>query len=104
MPPALLYYLLQTWATDPHHHPRPLAQARKKGTAWRRSLRRPCRRRPPQPLRAAKSVHIVGADLDGHFDFRTQGSSAIGTITLPGMQVRITVIGGDGYERDRPGP
>ena len=32
MPRALLYYLAQTWATDPHHHPRPLAQARKKGT------------------------------------------------------------------------
>ena len=32
MPRALLYYLLQTWATDPHYHPRPLAQARKKGT------------------------------------------------------------------------
>ena len=32
MPRALLYHLLQTWATDPHHHPRPLAQARKKGT------------------------------------------------------------------------
>ena len=41
----------------------------------------------------------MGADLEGHFDFHTQGSSAIGTITLPGMQVRITVIGGDGYER-----
>ena len=32
MPRALLYHLAQTWATDPHHHPRPLAQARKKGT------------------------------------------------------------------------
>jgi WD40 repeat protein len=32
MPRALLYYLLQTWATDPHYHPRPRAQARKKGT------------------------------------------------------------------------
>jgi hypothetical protein len=37
--------------------------------------------------------------LDGPFDGRPQRSSAIGTITLPGMQVRITVIGGDGYER-----
>ena len=32
MPRALLYHLAQTWATDPHHRPRPLAQARKKGT------------------------------------------------------------------------
>lgn len=31
MPQALLYYLAQTWVTDPHHHPRPRAQARKKG-------------------------------------------------------------------------
>src|SRR5262249_7695145 len=29
---ALLYHLLQTWATDPSQHPRPRAQARKKGT------------------------------------------------------------------------
>ena len=35
MPRALLYYLAQTWARDPHHHPRPLAQARKKGTPAR---------------------------------------------------------------------
>jgi WD40 repeat protein len=32
VPRTLLYYLAQTWATDPHHHPRPLALARKKGT------------------------------------------------------------------------
>jgi WD40 repeat protein len=32
MPRALLYHLLQTWATDPRYHPRPLARARKKGT------------------------------------------------------------------------
>jgi hypothetical protein len=50
-------------------------------------------------LRAAKSVHIVGADLDGHFDYRMQASSAIGTITRPDLQIRITVIGGDAYER-----
>jgi hypothetical protein len=29
---ALRYYLAQAWATDPHHQPRPLARARKKGT------------------------------------------------------------------------
>src|SRR5215831_13081758 len=29
---ALLYYQLQAWATDPHQHPRPPAQAREKGT------------------------------------------------------------------------
>jgi hypothetical protein len=52
-------------------------------------------------LRAAKSVHVAGADLDGHFDFRTQGSSAIGTITITraDLQIRIRVIGRDGYER-----
>src|SRR5215472_7938314 len=32
MPRALLYYLLQTWATDPHYQPRPLARATEKGT------------------------------------------------------------------------
>ena len=52
-------------------------------------------------LRAAKSVHIVGADLDGHFDYRMQGSSAIGTITQyrADLQIRIRVIGRDAYER-----
>jgi hypothetical protein len=50
-------------------------------------------------LGAAKSVHIVGADLDGHFDYRMQGSSTIGTITLPGEQTRFRVIGRDAYEK-----
>jgi hypothetical protein len=31
MPRAVLYYLAQAWATDPHHQPRPPAQARTKG-------------------------------------------------------------------------
>ena len=48
-------------------------------------------------LRAAKSVHIVGADPPGHFDYRMQGSSTIGTITLPGGQTRFRVIGRYGY-------
>ena len=33
MPRALLYHLLHSWATDPHYHPRPRAQASKKGAA-----------------------------------------------------------------------
>ena len=37
---ALLYCLAQTWATDPHHHPRSLAQARKKGTPTMNHIRR----------------------------------------------------------------
>jgi hypothetical protein len=50
-------------------------------------------------LRAVKSVHIVGADLDGHFDDRLQGSSAIVTITYPrtGGYARVRVIGRDAY-------
>ena len=32
MPRALLYYLAQTWATDPHHRPHPLARSRKEGS------------------------------------------------------------------------
>ena len=50
-------------------------------------------------LRAVKSVHIVGADLDGHFDDRLQGSSAIVTITYPrtGGHARFRVIGRYGY-------
>jgi hypothetical protein len=52
-------------------------------------------------LRAAKSVHIVGADLDGHFDERLQGSSAIVTITYPrtGGYDRSRVIGRYGYTK-----
>ncbi len=50
-------------------------------------------------LRAAKSVHIVGSDPPGHFDYRMQGSSTIGTITLPGEQTRFRVIGRDAYAR-----
>jgi len=41
----------------------------------------------------------MGADLDGHFDYRMQASSTIGTITRPDLQIRITVIGRDAYER-----
>ena len=48
-------------------------------------------------LRAAKSVHVVGSDPPGHFDYRMQGSSAIGTITLPRGQTRFRVIGRYGY-------
>ena len=50
-------------------------------------------------LRAVKSVHIVGADLDGHFDDRLQRSSAIVTITYPrtGGHARFRVIGRYGY-------
>ena len=48
-------------------------------------------------LRAAKSVHIVGSDPPGHFDYRMQGSSTIGTITLPRGQTRFRVIGRYGY-------
>ena len=48
-------------------------------------------------LRAAKSVHIVGSDPPGHFDYRIQGSSTIGTITLPRGQTRFRVIGRYGY-------
>lgn len=51
-------------------------------------------------LRAAKSVHVVGADWDAHFDNRMQGSSAIVTIAYRvGGHVRITVIGRYGYEK-----
>ena len=48
-------------------------------------------------LRAAKSVHIVGSDPPGHFNYRIQGSSTIGTITLPRGQTRFRVIGRYGY-------
>jgi WD40 repeat protein len=50
-------------------------------------------------LRAAKSVHIVGSDLDGQFDKRMQESSAIVTITYPrtGGHARFRVIGRYGY-------
>ena len=51
-------------------------------------------------LRAAKSVHIVGSDWDAHFDYRMQGTSAIGTITeRAGGHVRDRVIGRYGYEK-----
>jgi WD40 repeat protein len=51
-------------------------------------------------LRAAKSVHIVGSDWDAHFDYRMQGSSAIGTITeRVGGHVKDRVIGRYGYEK-----
>ena len=50
-------------------------------------------------LGAVKSVHIVGADLDGHFDVRMQRGSAIVTITYPrtGGHARFRVIGRYGY-------
>ena len=48
-------------------------------------------------LRAAKSVHVAGSDPPGHFDYRIQGSSTIGTITLPRGQTRFRVIGRYGY-------
>ncbi|HEY5985627.1 MAG TPA: hypothetical protein VIV12_04480 [Streptosporangiaceae bacterium] len=50
-------------------------------------------------LEAAKSVHIVGTSADGHFDLRMQGSSTTGTLTRTGAQVRITIIGRDGYAK-----
>ena len=42
----------------------------------------------------------MGSDWDAHFDYRMQGSSAIGTITeRAGGHVRDRVIGRYGYER-----
>jgi len=42
----------------------------------------------------------VGSDWDAHFDYRMQGSSAIGTITeRAGGHVRDRVIGRYGYEK-----
>jgi hypothetical protein len=49
-------------------------------------------------LRTAKSVHIVGAEVDGHFDFRMQRSST-GTSTYRGGRTRIRVIGPYAYQK-----
>lgn len=48
-------------------------------------------------LKSATSVHIVGASPDGLIDARIQPGAATGTLTKDGHQVRITVIGSDGY-------
>jgi hypothetical protein len=55
-------------------------------------------------LKAAKSVHLVATSADGHFDFRMQDGSTTGTLTRAGAEIRITIIGRDGYAKtDRAG-
>src|SRR5262249_12291109 len=60
MPRALLYYLLQTWATDPHQQPRPPAQARKGTPAMSDRL---AAHRPPaiRNLPARTHLFAIGA-------------------------------------------
>ena len=49
-------------------------------------------------LKAATSVHIVGASPDGRIDARIQPGAATGTLTKDGHKVRVTIIGSsDGY-------
>lgn len=48
-------------------------------------------------LKAATSVHIVGGGSDGRIDARIRQDAATGTLTKDGQQVRVTIIGADGY-------
>jgi hypothetical protein len=50
-------------------------------------------------LEAAKSVHIVGTSPSSGqiLDARMQGRSSTGTLALPGVQFRFTIIGNIGY-------
>ena len=48
-------------------------------------------------LKAAKSVHIVVTNADGHLDLRMEDGSSTGTFTRAGAQARVTIIGRDGY-------
>ncbi len=48
-------------------------------------------------LVGAKSVHFVGTGPSGRADVRIQDGSATGTLTLAGAQLKITIIGSDGY-------
>ena len=55
-------------------------------------------------LQAAKSVHFVATLRGGHVDARMRGGASTGTVTRAGVQVRFTIIGGDGYiKTDRAG-
>jgi hypothetical protein len=50
-------------------------------------------------LKAAKSVHIVVTQVGGDLDLRMQDGSTTGTFAKAGAQVRVTIIGRDGYAK-----